>query len=246
VINQYLFLIEARSRLAQSPQKVIVQTTHFWKRYSEEGHGTNYAHVTRFGRRNGNKPNFVFGRDSQGTVSDTVSLLLIPLHLGNVSDRLRTIFFSTYTSIEQDHWALLAVNFEVRLFMNFFHAVCTHILTSHFNAHSQQHSVTYFDSLYKPQMDDEVISTGDNVLEKMMHYLNCEHESYGVPFDRTIWTTINTLGECPQQENGNDCGVFMLVMCDYLALKLTADFDTSHMDAFREIIGMSILTGIIV
>lgn len=69
----------------------MVQATHFWKRYAEEGHGTDYSFVERFGRRNGNKMNFVFGQNSLGTVIDPVSLLLLPVHLTNVSNRLRTI-----------------------------------------------------------------------------------------------------------------------------------------------------------
>ena len=80
----------------------------------------------------------------------------------------------------------------------------------------------------------------------MLHYLQCEHNAYDVPFDKTIWTTLNTLGQCPQQDNSFDCGVFMLIMADYLALKLPADFTFGDMPAFREIIGLSILTGMIV
>ena len=99
-----------------------------------------------------------------------------------------------------------------------------------------------------PKTDEEVFSTGDSVLVKIMNYLKCEHEAYGVPFDSGKWQVIDTLESptSPQQENGDDCGVFALFRGDYLALNIEPDYDTSAMNTFRLLITLSIMNGSIV
>ena len=99
-----------------------------------------------------------------------------------------------------------------------------------------------------PKTDEEVFSTGDNVLFKIMNYLKCEHEAYGVPFDSVEWQMINTLDSptSPQQLNYHDCGVFALFRGDYLALNIEPDYDTTVMNTFRVLITLSIMNGSIV
>lgn len=61
------------------------------------------------------------------------------------------------------------------------------------------------------------------------------------PFDLSDWKNV-THKDIPQQENGYDCGVFMLKFADFISLGLKTNlFDQSNMRYFRRKLALDIL-----
>ena len=57
------------------------------------------------------------------------------------------------------------------------------------------------------------------------------------------WQFVNNQEGIPRQQNGHDCGVFMLLYADFLSEDLPLHFNQTHIDSFREKICYSIITG---
>ena len=96
VINMYLELITARSRLPNAPLKVVHFNCFFMQKLVGETGGYNFDNVRRWGRLHGNRGGRVWGYDgTNGTEHSRIDLLLIPVHLS-------------------DHWILLCVRFKLR------------------------------------------------------------------------------------------------------------------------------------
>jgi sentrin-specific protease 1 len=59
-------------------------------------------------------------------------------------------------------------------------------------------------------------------------------------YDLTGWQNV-TLRDIPQQENGFDCGVFMLKFADFLSLNRKPTFSQTNMKYFRRKLAFDIL-----
>ena len=73
-------------------------------------------------------------------------------------------------------------------------------------------------------------------LELLKDYLEREHKAKkGNPLpNANEWELIGSSEDTPQQENGFDCGVFMLVACILLAVGEPLDFSHDDIDLFRK------------
>ncbi|AAR26952.1 FirrV-1-E3 [Feldmannia irregularis virus a] len=63
------------------------------------------------------------------------------------------------------------------------------------------------------------------VTSDIMLWLQKEYRHKKVPFNRAEWTTVTT-GQCPTQNNGNDCGIFTLVTAAHIVFKNTSMYPT--------------------
>ena len=86
-------------------------------------------------------------------------------------------------------------------------------------------------------------SSGDSCFEqttrKFLEYMQIVHK-----IDSTKWRCVNVLKEdgLAQQENGNDCGVYMLMFCDCLAVDASMKkFKASHAKISRYRIAHSLM-----
>ena len=77
---------------------------------------------------------------------------------------------------------------------------------------------------------------GTSHLEALKLYLEAEHEAKkGAPLpDADEWELIEGTKKTPQQENGFDCGVFMLMACILLTVGESLDFSQEDITLFRE------------
>ena len=166
VINMYLELITARSRLPSAPLKVVHFNSFFMEKLLGETGGYNFQNVCRWGKGHGNRSGRVWGYDgTDGTEHSRIDLLLIPVHL-------------------PVHWITLCVRFK-------------------------SHTITSYDSEGNPQFA---------LLNHALSYIEMEFRQHNVPFARNDWILTDSGVDCPQQQNGKDCGVFSMFKADYLAL----------------------------
>mmetsp|Transcript_15098 Transcript_15098/g.30446 ORF Transcript_15098/g.30446 Transcript_15098/m.30446 type:complete len:257 (+) Transcript_15098:1427-2197(+) len=86
------------------------------------------------------------------------------------------------------------------------------------------------------QCIDSMGLPGTSHLEALKGYFEAEHEAKkGAPLpDADDWELIEGTSETPQQENGFDCGVFMLMACILLAVGEPLDFSQEDIALFRE------------
>lgn len=80
----------------------------------------------------------------------------------------------------------------------------------------KSHTITAYDSLG---------STRISLLNHVLSYLENEFRQFEVLFVRNDWTLIDSGMDCPQQQNGQDCGVFSMLKADYIALGLEPDYE---------------------
>jgi sentrin-specific protease 1 len=68
----------------------------------------------------------------------------------------------------------------------------------------------------------------------MRDYLESEsQDKLGKPFDLTGWTNVKT-NQCPQQDNGYDCGMFALKFADYRSRDKEFSFTQDDINYFRQ------------
>ena len=113
-----------------------------------------------------------------------------------------------------NHWALMCVNLESK-------------------------SLTYYDSLASPFVN----SKGQAEMSRVLEYLKLEFVDKGngpfLPTECSIGTLGITVdvetdqGKVPQQENGNDCGVFVCKIAESISQQLPLMFDQSDVTSYR-------------
>ena len=83
-------------------------------------------------------------------------------------------------------------------------------------------------------------STETDFFPLMRSYLSEEAAATKTPnFDISKWTDV-TSTNCPQQDNINDCGVFLLKVAHYRSLELQFNFDKRNMPYFRALITLEL------
>jgi len=81
---------------------------------------------------------------------------------------------------------------------------------------------------------DSLRGSADRVLEHLRQWLEDEHEDKKkAPYDTSGWTDIVWKSGTPEQENGCDCGVFLVCTADYLARDARLDFTKADMEHYR-------------
>lgn len=76
----------------------------------------------------------------------------------------------------------------------------------------------------------------------MREYLVKEAAHKGVAFSLDGWTDF-VAADCPQQNNGCDCGVFTCKFADFLSRDAPLTFAQQHMPYFRARLTHEILAG---
>jgi sentrin-specific protease 1 len=103
-------------------------------------------------------------------------------------------------------------------------------------ARMQARSIQFYDSLG---------GNGMTWVEGIFQYIQDEHmdkKKFPLP-DRDTWRLIPCQANCPQQDNGYDCGVFTCAFADYLSLDKEPNFGQSHVTELRHRIALSIIKG---
>jgi sentrin-specific protease 1 len=103
-------------------------------------------------------------------------------------------------------------------------------------ARMQARSIQFYDSLG---------GNGMIWLEGIFQYIKDEHmdkKKFPLP-ERETWRLIPCQANCPQQDNGYDCGVFTCAFADYLSLDKEPNFGQSHVTELRNRIALSIIKG---
>ena len=96
--------------------------------------------------------------------------------------------------------------------------------------------------------DSSGAAEADAFYSQMLTYVDEEHQKKrGSPFDFTGWESKIYIGDCPQQNNIHDCGVFTAQFMRCLALRerhdadIEFDFDQSDMPYLRKRMILDIL-----
>jgi Ulp1 family protease len=110
-------------------------------------------------------------------------------------------------AIANTHWALCAVDIKAK-------------------------SIGYYDSLVSS--GKEKCCPIPRLFENVMHFLQAEARENAVEMHAQEWKYHSANSALHQQENGNDCGVFLCVFAAYLAKEKKFDFSQEHMPYFRQ------------
>ena len=105
------------------------------------------------------------------------------------------------------------------------------------SVHLPTHTIRSYDSWNDPEHD--------NHLESVFRYLQDEHmERKGFPLsDRATWTFIPCTADTPQQDNSNDCGVFVCAFIDLLMQDEELRFTPRDIAIYRRRLAFFILSG---
>jgi sentrin-specific protease 1 len=96
------------------------------------------------------------------------------------------------------------------------------------------------------QFYDSCGGSGDHYVRDLFQYLQDEHlDKKGTPLpDIDKWTIVGATPQyTPRQRNGEDCGVFVCMLADFLAQDFPLCFGQGDMPRCRERIAMAILQG---
>ena len=109
-------------------------------------------------------------------------------------------------------------------------------------AHVQQKQIIFFDPLYSEKF---TVSLGNSYMNHFLQVLKNVAESFEVTaFDISTWKcTIASKENVPQQLNGYDCGVFVLLTTIFLMDDLPLVFNQSEIPFFRKKLCGWIITG---
>lgn len=100
----------------------------------------------------------------------------------------------------------------------------------------EEKRIQYYDSY-------EGEGKGRKYLNGILQYLKDEHKrQFKSDMDESEWrlVTCSTI-DTPQQLNGCDCGVFVCLFADFIAMDCAPVFDQSCIDKCRDWIALSIL-----
>lgn len=90
--------------------------------------------------------------------------------------------------------------------------------------HMRDKTIKYYDSMGHPN---------PTVLEALEQYLKEESlDKRKIPFDTSDWS-IQSVRDCPMQENGSDCGVFSCMFAEFISRDSKISFTQQHMQYFR-------------
>jgi len=95
------------------------------------------------------------------------------------------------------------------------------------------------------QFYDSMGGDGMFWLQGIFQYLQDEHmdkKKVQLP-NKDMWKLIPCQADCPQQENGFDCGVFTCAFADFLSSEKELTFGQSHVTELRQRIALSIIKG---
>ena len=85
---------------------------------------------------------------------------------------------------------------------------------------------------------------GLKYLRGLLRWLRDEHQSKKLTtFDPKEWKLQSKTDIMPQQENGYDCGIFLLMAADYLMAQLPFTFNQSQANRVRQKVGTDIVRG---
>jgi Ulp1 family protease len=107
----------------------------------------------------------------------------------------------------------------------------------------EEKRIQYYDSLNKEG------GNGEKYLNGILAYLQDEHKrQFKSDMDISGWSLVPSTKETPQQtkyndENVYDCGVFVCLFADFIALDCAPifDFDEEYINKCRELISLAIM-----
>jgi len=102
--------------------------------------------------------------------------------------------------------------------------------------HVQKKEIIYYDSMG---------IKGKKYLDGALQYMYDEARSLNHPFNHDEWQLISYNKGLPQQENGYDCGIFVILYADYIANNLSLTFTQKMVSLFRKKLCVYILKGFI-
>ena len=116
--------------------------------------------------------------------------------------------------INQNHWIMVVVSMNLKI-------------------------IEGYDSMLKTNDPN-----GDIVIamKKIKIFLEEQHEKKYNSSLSSCWSIINRSGSIPSQENGTDCGIFMMAYMDMLSVGDDFNFDQKNIDHFRQRMKFSIIT----
>ena len=96
--------------------------------------------------------------------------------------------------------------------------------------------ICYYDSM-------EIAFSGRTYLEGIMKWIHDRGETNGIIVDENDWVLLEHVNNMPQQNNGNDCGVFALLVADFMSDDMDLTFSQLEIPHFRTLISSAILQG---
>jgi sentrin-specific protease 1 len=82
---------------------------------------------------------------------------------------------------------------------------------------------------------------GLEYFKHIMHWIGDEMEKENIQLDESEWGFFSP--EIPRQKNGVDCGIFVIVLADYLSDNLDPNYSQDMMPYLRLKIGTDIIRG---
>ncbi len=103
--------------------------------------------------------------------------------------------------------------------------------------HIQEKVIEYVDSMK--------YGYGKSYCQALSMWLAKEAKKSSVPFKNSEWMSWRQNEFYPTQDNGYDCGLYVVVSADVISLQLPLDmsFNASHMPHLRKLVGVNILRG---
>jgi len=100
----------------------------------------------------------------------------------------------------------------------------------------QSKKIVFYDSFH---------NNGEKFNANLFRWLQDEHlAKKGMPMDTEGWTFVDeTPIDAPRQLNGSDCGVFVVIACDFLLEDLPLAYDQNTVTPWRKNLGAAILRG---
>lgn len=90
--------------------------------------------------------------------------------------------------------------------------------------HIRDKTIRYYDSMGH---------ANPAVLDALEQYLRDESmDKRKIPFDTSDWT-VESVRDCPMQQNGSDCGVFSCMFAEFISRDSRISFSQQHMQYFR-------------
>jgi len=102
-------------------------------------------------------------------------------------------------------------------------------------AFMKEHRIEYYDSMG---------GRGTDCMEHVRSYLADEFEAKkGGDLDADAWVLESKSSSCPQQDNCNDCGVFLSQFCNFISTGCEPCFEAADMPYFRRRMAVDLMNG---
>ncbi len=98
----------------------------------------------------------------------------------------------------------------------------------------EQREINFYDSMG---------GNGNEYLHAILKWLQADSEDNDIPFDESDWILTDHKKDIPQQTNGYDCGVFVLMTAEYKTNHYEFNYNQDDMPRIRMEIATQILTG---